>query len=236
MKTTPASLTVARLSAQGHLIGDEWRPSSSAGTYEHHYSATGEVQAVVGLAGSVEVDDAVAAARRAQPGWAALSPLKRAAILYRLADLLELHKTEAADLAALDNGTPISVMNPGSYAAAWVRYYAGWCDKLDGQMMSSEPGLSYVRFEPYGVVAAIPPWNGSMMGMGQKCGPALAAGNAVVAKPPEISPFGMLRFAELALEAGAAEWRAQRCRWRQRGWVGARGPPRRRQDHVYRRR
>ena len=52
------------------------------------------------------------------------------------------------------------------------------------------------------MVAAIPPWNGSMMGMGQKCGPALAAGNAVVAKPPELAPFGMLRFAELALEAG----------------------------------
>jgi acyl-CoA reductase-like NAD-dependent aldehyde dehydrogenase len=69
-------------------------------------------------------------------------------------------------------------------------------------VLSGEPGLSYVRLGPYGVVAVIPPWNGSMMGMGQKCGPALAAGNAVVAKPPEIAPFGMLRFAELALEAG----------------------------------
>jgi len=69
-------------------------------------------------------------------------------------------------------------------------------------VMSAERGLSYVRLEPYGVVAVIPPWNGSMMGMGQKCGPALAAGNAVVAKPPEVAPFGMLRFAELALEAG----------------------------------
>jgi aldehyde dehydrogenase (NAD+) len=59
-----------------------------------------------------------------------------------------------------------------------------------------------VRLEPYGVIAVIPPWNGSMMGMGQKCGPALAAGNTVVAKPPELAPFGMLRFAELALEAG----------------------------------
>ena len=72
-------------------------------------------------------------------------------------------------------------------------------------MMSAEPGLSYVRLDPYGVVAVIPPWNGSMMGMGQKCGPALAAGNTVVAKPPEVSPFGMLRFAELALEAGLPE-------------------------------
>ena len=56
--------------------------------------------------------------------------------------------------------------------------------------------------EPYGVVGAIVPWNGPMMGMGQKCGPALAAGNTVVAKPPEIAPFGAIAFAELALEAG----------------------------------
>ena len=168
------------------------------------------MQARVGLAGAADVDAAVAAARAAQPAWAALAPLRRARVLFRLADLLERHGPEAAELAALDNGTPVSVMNPGRYAAAWVRYYAGWCDKLDGEVLSAEPGLSYVRLEPYGVVAVIPPWNGSMMGMGQKCGPALAAGNTVVAKPPEVSPFGMLRFAELALEAGLPAGRAQR--------------------------
>ncbi len=94
-------------------------------------------------------------------------------------------------------------MRPGSYTANWVRYYAGWCDKLDGEVLpAGGPGLCYVRPEPYGVIAAIPPWNGSMMGMGQKVAPALAAGNAVVVKAPELAPFGMLRFAELALEAG----------------------------------
>jgi aldehyde dehydrogenase (NAD+) len=160
------------------------------------------VQAHVGLAGAPDVDAAVAAARAAQRHWAAVPPLHRAGVLFRLADLLELHAPEAAELATLDNGTPVGVMNPGFYTAAWIRYYAGWCDKLDGEMLSAEPGLCYVRLEPYGVIAVIPPWNGSMMGMGQKCGPAIAAGNAIVAKPPEVSPFGMLRFAELALEAG----------------------------------
>jgi aldehyde dehydrogenase (NAD+) len=202
VRTTPSTATLVRLATQGHLIGGGWRVSGAAGTYDHRYAATGEVQARVGLAGAEEVDAAVAAARAAQPGWAAMAPVKRARILFRLADLLEQHGPEAAELAALDNGAPISVMNPGLYAASWVRYYAGWCDKLDGEMMSAEPWLSYVRLEPYGVVAVIPPWNGSMMGMGQKCGPALAAGNTVVAKPPELSPFGMLRFGELALEAG----------------------------------
>jgi aldehyde dehydrogenase (NAD+) len=202
VKTTETSNTVERLAAQGHLVGGDWVPSDASGTYVHRYAATGRPQAEVGLAGASDVDAAVAAARDAQPAWAAKAPLERAAILHRLADLLEANGPKAAELAALDNGTPISVMNPGFYTSAWVRYYAGWCDKLDGEVLSAEAGLSYVRLEPYGVIAAIPPWNGSMMGMGQKCSPALAAGNAVVAKPPELAPFGMLRFAELALEAG----------------------------------
>jgi acyl-CoA reductase-like NAD-dependent aldehyde dehydrogenase len=190
------------LADQGHLIGGTWRPGSAAGTYAHHYAATGRLQAEVGLAGPGDVDDAVAAARQAQPAWASLAPTRRAAVLYRLADLLEGHADEAAALAALDNGTPVSVLQPGLYTAAWVRYYAGWCDKLDGETLAGGRTATTVRLEPYGVVAVIPPWNGSMMGMGQKAAPALAAGNAVVAKPPELAPFGVLRFAELAAEAG----------------------------------
>lgn len=202
MKTTATSKTVERLADQGHLIGASWTPSATGGVYDHRYAATGEVQARVGLAGADDVDAAVQAAREAAPAWASWSPGRRAAVLFRLADLLEDHGPEAAELAALDNGTPVNVINPGRYAAAWVRYYAGWCDKLDGEVMSGASGLALVRLEPYGVIAVVPPWNGSMMGMGQKCGPALAAGNTVVAKPPELSPFGSLRFAELALAAG----------------------------------
>jgi aldehyde dehydrogenase (NAD+) len=202
VKTTEIAQTVRRLADQGHLIGDTWRSSADGGHFDHRYAATGQVQARVGLAGAADVDAAVAAARGAADSWAGWRPTKRAAVLFALADLLERHAPEAAILGALDNGTPVSVMNPGAYAAAWVRYYAGWCDKLDGEMLSAERGLSFVRLEPYGVMGVIPPWNGSMMGMGQKCGPALAAGNTVVAKPPELAPFGMLRFAELALEAG----------------------------------
>jgi aldehyde dehydrogenase (NAD+) len=202
VRTTATSAVVTRLAGQGHLIGGTWRASHAAGTHAHHYAATGRVQAEVGLAGPADVDDAVTAAAQAQPAWAALSPTRRAAVLFRLADLLEAHADEAAELAALDNGTPVSVMQPGRYTAAWVRYYAGWCDKLDGESLAGGRTATSVRLEPYGVVAVIPPWNGSMMGMGQKAAPALAAGNAVVAKPPELAPFGVLRFAELAAEAG----------------------------------
>ncbi len=103
-------------------------------------------------------------------------------------------------------------------------------------MMSSEPGLCYVRLEPYGVVAVIPPWNGSMMGMGQKCGPALAAGNTVVAKPPEIAPFGMLRFAELALEAGLPPGVLNVVVGGAAAGSALVGTPRRGQDQLHRRR
>lgn len=202
MRTTDATKEVERLADQGHLIGDGWRSSSAGGIHRHHYAATGRHQADVSMAGRADVNDAVAAAVAAQPAWAATAPVERARVLLRLADLLEAQEQEIAELGALDNGSPVSVMRPGTYTANWLRYYAGWCDKLDGEVVPSDGGLSYVRLEPYGVVGAIPPWNGSMMGMGQKCGPALAAGNAVVAKPPELAPFGMLRFAELALEAG----------------------------------
>jgi aldehyde dehydrogenase (NAD+) len=202
MISTPASHTLRRLADQGHLIGDEWCPSDAAGTYRHRYAATGRVQADIGLAGAHDVDRAVAAARAAAPSWAGLAPGRRASLLYGLAQLIDDHRAEAAELAALDNGTPVSIINPGRYTASWVRYYAGWADKLTGEVNREGTREVAVRLEPYGVIAVMPPWNGSMMGMGQKCGPALAAGNTVVVKPPEIAPFGMLRFAELAREAG----------------------------------
>jgi aldehyde dehydrogenase (NAD+) len=202
VRTTPTSDTVRHLAVQGHLIGDSWRPGRSGGVHLHRYAATGEVQAEVGLGGAADIDDAVAAARAAQPGWAALGPVGRSALLAGLADLLDAHREEAAVLAALDNGTPVSVLRPGRYTAAWVRYYADLVCTVGDEALDVARGTATVRLVPYGVVGVVPPWNGSMVGMGQKCGPALAAGNTVVVKPPELAPFGMLRFGELALQAG----------------------------------
>ncbi len=191
-----------RLAAQGHLIGAAWVRPAGRAVHEHRYAASGAVQAEVGLGGPDDIDAAVAAARSAQPGWAAIGAGARRAVLRTLADLLDEHRAEAAELAALDNGTPVSVLRPGRYTAAWVRYYADMAAELADESLPVDRGAATLRREPFGVVGVIPPWNGSMVGMGQKCGPALAAGNAVVAKPPELAPFGMLRFAELALEAG----------------------------------
>ncbi|MCU1393435.1 MAG: aldA 4 [Ilumatobacteraceae bacterium] len=197
-----AAGTIERLTAQGHLIGDDWSAGDSAGRYAHHDPATGALQAEVALGGAIEITAAVDAAAAAGPAWRAMPLEDRAAILHRLADLLVANDKSSALLNARDNGTPISAMRPGQYAASWVRYYAGWVDKVGGHVVPTSGGLDYVLPEPYGVIGAIVPWNGPMMGMGQKVAPALAAGNTVVAKPPEIAPFGALRFAELALEAG----------------------------------
>ena len=194
---------VRGLAARGHIVGDTRSTGDSGGVYEHHDPATGVLQARVPLAGPTEVDAAVRAARDARAVWRGVPMGERMAVLYRLADLLERHDDEACAINALDNGTPVSAMRSGAYTAAWTRYYAGWIDKLDGEVVPvAGDALDVVLPEPYGVIGAIVPWNGPMMGMGQKAVPALAAGNTVVVKPPELAPFGALRFAELALEAG----------------------------------
>jgi acyl-CoA reductase-like NAD-dependent aldehyde dehydrogenase len=195
---------VQALAERGHVVGDRRSRGDSAGEYEHHNAATGELQARVALGGASEIAEAVAVARDSRATWLCTPMPERTAILLRLADLLHEHDDEASAINALDNGTPVGAMRSGEYTAQWTRYYAGWVDKLDGEVvpMSGSDCLDVVLPEPYGVVGAIVPWNGPMMGMGQKAVPALAAGNTVVVKPPEIAPFGALRFAELALEAG----------------------------------
>jgi len=177
---------------RGLIIGADRPTTASGGTHTHRDPATGTPVADVALAGPAEVDAAVTAAREALPAWRALAPHRRADLLDRLAGLLDADRDDAAALTAVDNGTPVSALDPGRAAA-----------QLEGRVLSGPGrGLDYVLREPYGVIAAMVPWNGPMMGMGQKAAPALAAGNTVVAKPPEIAPFGAVRFAELALEAG----------------------------------
>lgn len=199
-----ASAVIEGLAERGMVIGEERRPTGGGGRYVHHDPATGRPQAEVAVGGATDVDDAVAAARAALPAWREVSIGERAAALRRLADLLEERRDEASAINARDNGCPVSILDAGAYTAGWARYYAGWVDKVEGRVVPVEAAdhFDYTLPEPYGVVAAMVPWNGPMMGMGHKAVPALAAGNTVVAKPPEISPFGALRFAELALEAG----------------------------------
>jgi aldehyde dehydrogenase (NAD+) len=193
----------AALSGYGPYIDGRRLSSTGAGTHGHINPATGRVQAQVSLAGDDEIDGAIVSARRASKVWRDLHPSQRARILHRLADLVDAHAEELSILNSLETGHPFR-SGGIQLASAWIRYYAGWCDKIEGQVASSLtlPGFHYILPEPYGVVAAVIPWNAPIVACAMKVFPALAAGNAVVLKPPELTPFGAVRLAELASEAG----------------------------------
>jgi acyl-CoA reductase-like NAD-dependent aldehyde dehydrogenase len=138
--------------------------------------------------------------------WREWPANERRDLLLRLADLVLSRMDELATIGTAENGTPASMapLVNGVLPVEFLRYYAGWVDKLEGAVIPSFPvhSLDYTRLEPYGVIAVIIPWNGPATSIGQKVAPALAAGNCVVLKPSELAPFSSLRFAELALEAG----------------------------------
>jgi aldehyde dehydrogenase (NAD+) len=194
------------LPAAGLVIGDARLDTGSGGVHKHRFPGTGEAQATVPIAGAAEVDRAVAAAKRAFVEWRATRPTVRRDLLMRLADLVEAHGEEFAWIGAREVGSPIAGLRaiPPKFAA-WTRYAAGWADKLEGRVVSTfqdDNVLDYTLAEPYGVIGIIIPWNGPLMGLGMKIGPALAAGNTVVIKPPEQSPFTAWRMIQLAGEAG----------------------------------
>ncbi|MBM6577824.1 aldehyde dehydrogenase [Microvirga sp. SRT01] len=198
--------TAFSLPEAGLVIGDKYLKQGSAGTHEHRYAATGEVQAVVPVAGASDVERAVAAAARALPGWRATRPAVRRDLLFRLANLVEAHGEEFAWIGAREVGSPISGVRaiPGKFAA-WTKYAAGWADKLEGRVVSTfqdDTVFDYTLAEPFGVVGMIITWNGPLMGLAMKLGPALAAGNTLVIKPPELTPFTAYRLLQMAEQAG----------------------------------
>jgi acyl-CoA reductase-like NAD-dependent aldehyde dehydrogenase len=163
------------------------------------------VIADVALAGTEDVDRAVAAATRAHPAWARLAAADRGRILLRLADLIEANTEELARLESLDTGHPLrdSRALDVPRTAACFRYFGGMADKLQGDVVPVDAGfLNYLTREPLGVVGQVVPWNFPLMFTSWKMGPALAAGNCVVLKPSEITPLSTLRIAELMSEAG----------------------------------
>jgi aldehyde dehydrogenase (NAD+) len=185
------------------LIGPEWVAEGSSGTFQHINPATGRVQQVIPMAGPAEVNAAVAAAREALPAWRRWAPAERAAALHRLADRLRSGPEETSTILTLENGTPASMtLYMGASAAIWFDYYAGWIDKLVGDVYSIPGMLDYTMLEPFGVVAIIPTWNGPLAQIGFKVAPALAAGCTVILKSPEVAPFSGTIFGEACLDAG----------------------------------
>ena len=186
--------------------------TSTASVLETIDPATGEVIAEVPDANAADVDAAVGRAREAYAPsgpWRALAPAARARSLWAVADLIDRHAGELAELETRDQGQPIGIARNVSVAAAaeHFRYYAGWVTKIAGETnpLSFPSTFNYTLREPVGVCGLIIPWNFPLMIAAWKLAPALACGNTCLVKPAEQTPLTALRLAELIVEAGIPE-------------------------------
>ncbi|MGB9245772.1 MAG: aldehyde dehydrogenase family protein [Candidatus Acidiferrales bacterium] len=193
------------------LINGKWVDSASGKTFPTYNPATGEVLSHVAEGDREDIDRAVKAARAAfETGpWSKISPSERGRMMWRLADLIEKHTEEFAQLESLDNGKPLKIARIADLPLAvdHFRYYAGWATKIEGNTIPM--GLArqgsyhaYTVREPVGVVGQIIPWNFPLLMAAWKLGPALATGCCVVLKPAEQTPLTALRLGELMQEAG----------------------------------
>ncbi|MEU5841904.1 aldehyde dehydrogenase family protein [Rhodococcus sp. NPDC047139] len=194
------------------LVDGRWVAGSGA-PFETVDPATGVPLATIASAGADEVDTAVAAARRSlQHEWASCTPAARARVLWRIAETIDAHADELAELETLDQGKAWATSRFAEIpsAAEQFRYYAGWATKITGTTVTpsityAPPGRKVVAHtvrEPVGVVAAIVPWNSPLLMAAMKLAPALAAGCTVVLKPAEDTSLTALRFGELLAESG----------------------------------
>ena len=199
--------------ARGLLIDGAWVPAVSGKTFEVRDPSSDRIIAHCAEGGSADVDLAVAAARRAfeEGEWSRMKPVDRERLLHRLADLIETHADELAELEAIDNGKSVLLARHVDikHALEVWHYMAGWPTKIEGKTLPISgtlvPGHEYVAFsqlEPIGVVGAIIAWNFPLLLATWKCAPALAAGCTVVLKPAEETPLTALRLGELVIEAG----------------------------------
>src|SRR5579885_3298421 len=161
------------------LIGGKWVPAKSGKTFETLNPANEEVLCLVAEGDKADVDEAVKNARKAfeEGKWASMSPHQRTRYLLKIAELIEKHAEELAELETLDNGKPIfeskNIDIPG--AAETFRYYAGWSTKIYGDTNPSDPGMfNFTLREPVGVCGQIIPWNFPLLMAAWKIAPALA--------------------------------------------------------------
>ncbi|KTS43670.1 aldehyde dehydrogenase, partial [Methylobacterium radiotolerans] len=156
--------------------------------------ADGGVLATFADAGPSVVEAAMAAARDAQRAWWGMSAAARGRALWAVAALVRQHAAALAELETLSAGKPIrDTRGEVAKVAEMFEYYAGWCDKLHGDVIPVPTShLNYTRHEPFGTVVQITPWNAPIFTAGWQIAPALCAGNAVVLKPSELTPLTSL--------------------------------------------
>ncbi|KAF9468329.1 putative 1-pyrroline-5-carboxylate dehydrogenase [Collybia nuda] len=191
----------------GLFINGEFVQPVDGGTIDVINPTNGQVICPVSIGNAKDIDIAVKAARTAyKTSWGLKVPgAERGRMLSKFADLVEEHSEELAALESLNVGKPFAptkMFDIGSVIKT-LRYYAGWADKIQGKTIeTNDAKFCYTRREPVGVVGQIVPWNGPLYLTAWKIGPALAAGNCIILKPSEFSPFTALRIAPLLNLAG----------------------------------
>ena len=196
---------MARFDDQQLYIGGRYVAASSGASFETINPANGEVLANVQRASKDDVDRAVASATAGQKVWAAMTAMQRSRILRKAVDILRARNDELAALETLDTGKPLSETQAVDIVTGTdvLEYYAGLIPALEGQQIPlRDTSFVYTRREPLGVVAGIGAWNYPIQIALWKSAPALAAGNAMIFKPSEVTPLSVLKLAEIYTEAG----------------------------------
>lgn len=194
-----------RFAEQLLYIGGQYVAASSGETFDSINPATGEVLAKVQCASQADVDRAVASAAEGQKVWAAMTAMQRSRILRKAVDILRARNDELAELETLDTGKPLSETRYVDIVtgADVLEYYAGLIPAIEGEQIPlRETSFVYTRREPLGVVAGIGAWNYPIQIALWKSAPALAAGNAMIFKPSEVTSLTALKLAEIYTEAG----------------------------------
>ncbi|MEQ8821819.1 MAG: aldehyde dehydrogenase family protein [Sumerlaeia bacterium] len=195
------------------FIDNEFVPSASGETFEVLNPADESILATVSRGAKEDIDRAVKAARAnfESGAYHRLSVHERGKLMYKLADAIEDNLEVFAQLESLDNGKPIAVARAADIPLAieHFRYYAGWADKITGEVIPVSPPyapgqrfLNYALREPIGVVGQIIPWNFPLLMAAWKLGAALACGCSIVLKPAEQTPLSAMKLAELVAEVG----------------------------------
>ena len=190
---------------KGHFIGGNYIEDLNGMAMRRPSDGQGFADCPVADAAMVDRAVEVAKAALKSSGWGGVAPRERTRALHAWADLLEAEAETLSRLEAVSSTRPISQLPQGDIAvtAEQIRFFAEMADKEGGACVPTREGaLGMILDEPYGVVGAITPWNFPISMAGWKLGPALAAGNAVVLKPSEMTPFSTLYLAELSVRAG----------------------------------
>jgi len=203
----PATIQFLDHSPKKLFINGEWVNATHSETFPTLNPADGQELTRVALASPQDVDLAVQAARQAfeKGAWGKMNGEERARLLWKVADLIDSHADELAELETLDNGKPLRISRHGDipFAARHFRYYAGLAGKIEGSTIpvSLSDQFVYTLREPMGVVGLIIPWNFPLLMAAWKLAPALACGNTTLLKPAEETPLTALRLGELFQQA-----------------------------------